>query len=38
VAGNDLALVITGSGVRTAESFEGDAGGAPLLVIEYVAP
>jgi len=38
VAGNDLVLVFTGTGVRTAEAFEGDAAGAPLLVIQYVAP
>ncbi len=38
VSGNDLALVFTGAGVRTAEAFEGDAAGAPLLVIQYVAP
>ncbi len=33
--GNSLALVITGSGVRVAESYEGDAAGAPLLRVEY---
>ena len=32
---NDMAFVITGSGTRTAEAFEGDAAGAPLLHIEY---
>jgi hypothetical protein len=37
-SGNDLALIITGAGARVAESFEGDAAGAPLLVIEYDVP
>jgi len=34
--GNALAIIITGSGLRTAESFDGDANGAPLLHVEYV--
>ena len=33
--GNALALIVTGSGVRTAESYDGDSSGAPLLHIEY---
>ncbi|MEM9340078.1 MAG: Ig-like domain-containing protein [Bacteroidota bacterium] len=33
--GNDLAFIITGSGRRTAESYEGEADSAPLLHIEY---
>ena len=33
--GNSLAFVITGTGKRTAESFEGLAAGAPLLHVEY---
>ena len=37
-SGNDLALIITGAGARVAEAFEGDAVGAPLLVIEYDVP
>jgi hypothetical protein len=37
-AGNALALVITGTGRRVAESYEGGAGRAPLLHIEYTAP
>ncbi len=37
-SGNDLALIITGAGARVAEAFEGDAAGAPLLVIEYDVP
>ncbi len=35
-AGNDVAFIITGSGTRTAESFEGSATQAPLLHIEWV--
>lgn len=37
-AGNDLVLVVTGSGRRVAESYEGGAAKAPLLVIQYDAP
>ncbi len=33
--GNALVVVITGSGKRVAESFDGDAAGAPLLHIEF---
>ncbi|MEZ4656465.1 MAG: metallophosphoesterase [Caldilineaceae bacterium] len=33
-SGNALALIITGSGVRTAESFEGEPNGAPLLHVD----
>ncbi|MGI9380447.1 MAG: hypothetical protein ACR2OW_12420, partial [Methyloligellaceae bacterium] len=35
---NSLALKITGSGKRTAESFDGDQAGAPLLHIEWELP
>jgi uncharacterized repeat protein (TIGR01451 family) len=35
-SGNSLATIITGTGARVAESFEGDAAGAPLLHIEYI--
>jgi hypothetical protein len=35
VSGNALALIVTGSGKRTAESFNGDAAGAALLHVEY---
>ena len=38
VSGNALALVITGTGHRTAESFEGLPAAAPLLHIEYTTP
>jgi hypothetical protein len=37
-SGNSLVLIITGSGARVAKSFDGDAAGAPLLVIEYTLP
>ncbi len=33
--GNSLALIVTGTGTRWAESFNGDASGAPLLHIEF---
>jgi hypothetical protein len=33
--GNSLVILITGSGGRVAESFNGDAAGAPLLRVEY---
>jgi len=35
---NDMAFIITGTGTRTAEAFEGGAAKAPLLHIEYVMP
>ncbi|MBT8144227.1 MAG: LamG domain-containing protein, partial [Gammaproteobacteria bacterium] len=34
-SGNDLVIIITGSGERTAESYNGDSSGAALLHIEY---
>jgi hypothetical protein len=37
-AGNSLVLVVTGSGTRVAEAFEGAANAAPLLHVEYSAP
>ncbi|MBI5933168.1 MAG: right-handed parallel beta-helix repeat-containing protein [Chloroflexi bacterium] len=37
-SGNSIVLVITGNGKRVAEAFEGDAAGAPLLVVEYIVP
>jgi hypothetical protein len=33
--GNALVLIITGTGKRVAESYEGDPGGAALLHVEY---
>ncbi len=33
--GNDLAIIISGSGERTAESFDGEAAAAPLLHVNY---
>ena len=35
VSGNALAIMVAGSGRRTAESYEGRATGAPLLHVEY---
>ena len=35
---NDMAFVITGTGTRTARSFEGRVAAAPLLHIEYAPP
>ncbi len=35
MSGNSLAIIVTGSGTRVAESFEGDSAGAPLLHVEY---
>src|SRR5690348_947781 len=35
-AGNDLAFIISGTGQRAAESFEGATGRAPVLHIEWV--
>jgi VCBS repeat-containing protein len=35
-SGNSLVVIITGSGERTAESYDGDPVGAPLLHVEYV--
>jgi hypothetical protein len=37
-SGNSLVLIITGSGQRTAWSYNGLQGGAPLLHIEYTVP
>jgi hypothetical protein len=33
--GNDLVLIIAGSGLRRAESYDGILGAAPLLHVEY---
>jgi hypothetical protein len=35
VSGNSLVLIISGSGERVVEAYEGDQAGAPLLHIEY---
>lgn len=37
-AGNAMAFIITGTGTKTAESYDGDAAAAPALVIDYIAP
>ena len=34
-SGNDLVLIITGTGERSAESYDGDNSSAPLLRVEY---
>ncbi|MBN1672644.1 MAG: right-handed parallel beta-helix repeat-containing protein [Kiritimatiellae bacterium] len=36
--GNAIAIIITGSGRRAAESYEGDASGAPRLCASYAQP
>jgi 2',3'-cyclic-nucleotide 2'-phosphodiesterase (5'-nucleotidase family) len=36
--GNSMAFKIQGTGTRTAESYDGDAAGAPMLVIQYTMP
>ncbi|MGP8307971.1 PKD domain-containing protein [Vibrio sp. YIC-376] len=35
INGNSLAIIITGTGERVAESYDGDPAGAPLLYVEY---
>jgi len=35
---NDIAFLITGTGTRTAKSFDGNAAAAPLLHLEYYVP
>lgn len=37
-SGNAMAFIVTGSGVRTADSFEGGPTVAPLLHVEYLGP
>ncbi|HSF14760.1 MAG TPA: Ig-like domain-containing protein, partial [Vicinamibacteria bacterium] len=37
-AGNSVALILTGSGVRTARSYDGSPAGAPRLHVDYVPP
>lgn len=34
-SGNSMVIVVSGSGVRTAESYDGEAANAPILRIEY---
>ncbi len=34
-SGNSLVLIISGTGERTAESYDGDVNGAPLLHVKY---
>jgi hypothetical protein len=35
VSGNSLVIIITGTGKRVAEAYEGSSAGAPLLHVEY---
>jgi hypothetical protein len=37
-SGKALALIVTGSGKRVAESWDGVPGAAPLLHVEYRVP
>jgi hypothetical protein len=34
--GNSLVVIITGTGKRAAESYNGSSSGAPLLYIKYI--
>ncbi len=34
-SGNSLVILVTGTGRRVAESYEGNSGGAPLLQVDY---
>ncbi len=36
--GNAMAFKVQGTGTRTAESYDGDPAGAPMLVIQYTMP
>jgi hypothetical protein len=36
--GNALVLLVSGTGERVAEAYDGAASGAPLLRVEYIAP
>ncbi|HSF14766.1 MAG TPA: Ig-like domain-containing protein, partial [Vicinamibacteria bacterium] len=38
VSGNSIAIIITGTGKRTAEAYDGVATAAPLLHVEYQIP
>jgi|GEM_PF-672972 len=37
-SGNPVALILSGTGTRVAESYDGDQAGAPLLYIEFNVP
>jgi hypothetical protein len=37
LSGSSLAIIITGTGKRVAESYDGDVPGAPLLHVEYAS-
>jgi len=36
--GNSLVIIISGTGERVAESYDGASSAAPLLHVEYIAP
>ena len=36
--GNSINIIMTGSGERVAESYDGSSGSAPILVVEYMTP
>ena len=36
LSGNALTIIVTGSGLRVAESYNGESAGAPLLHVEYI--
>lgn len=37
-SGNALNLILTGTGERTAEAYDGTSSAAPMLVVEYIEP
>ena len=37
-SGHSMVFVVVGSGERTAESYDGEAEGAPLLTVTFMAP
>jgi hypothetical protein len=36
-SGNSIVIIVTGTGERTAESYDGNPNGAPLLHLEYLS-
>ncbi len=38
VSGNDIVIIVDGTGSRIAESYYGDSDAAPLLVVDYTVP
>ncbi|MBI2891215.1 MAG: LamG domain-containing protein, partial [Nitrospirae bacterium] len=37
-SGNNMVIIVTGTGTRTAESYDGEVPAAPLLVVSYSTP